>query len=103
MSGIYERYNYSPSRRDEEDEEIESLRSKVSQLKEITIDINQEVTNQNRMFDRMNSDMDSLKQKLDKALHSVKELIKYGSNSQYFWYLIAIFVVFMFIIIFFRR
>lgn len=101
-SGFHERY--SPfQQRDENDQEVEALRSKVHRLKEITIDINQEVGRQNLMFDDMNSDLDDLKHKLGNIISGVKDLIKMGSNSRYFWYALATFVALLFFIIIFRR
>ena len=89
--------------REENDREIEALRSKVERLKEITIDINHEVGQQNRMFDDMNTDLDHLKHKLTNIIIGVKDLIKMGSNSRYFWYALATFIALMFFIIIFRR
>lgn len=101
-SGFHERY--SPlQQREENDQEVEALRSKVHRLKEITIDINQEVTRQNHMFDEMNADLDDLKHKLGRVIDGVKDLIKMGSNSRYFWYAVATFVALLFFIIIFKR
>lgn len=101
-NGFHERY--SPlQQRENDDHDVEALRTKVNRLKAITIDINEEVVRQNRMFDNMNTDLDNLKHKLGTIINSVKDLIRMGSSSRYFWYALATFIALMLFIIIFRR
>jgi uncharacterized coiled-coil protein SlyX len=97
--------SYSPiqQQRDDNDEKLKNLEDKVSKLKDIAIEINEEVSTQNRFYDNLSLNMNNLQNKLSGVITSVKNLINSGSNSKYLWYTIALFVLFMFIIIFFKR
>jgi hypothetical protein len=87
---------------DHDSDEVERLRHKVARLKDVTIEIQGEVTEQNRFLTDMHGNLDDLSLKLSRLVSSVKGLLVSGSNSKYFWYSIGLFVVILLIIIFFR-
>ena len=97
--------SYSPiqQQRDDNDDRLKNLEDKVSKLKDIAIEINEEVSTQNRFYDNLSLNMNNLQHKLSSVIVSVKNLINTGSNSKYLWYSIGLFILFLLIIILFKR
>jgi uncharacterized coiled-coil protein SlyX len=102
-SNSYTPYQQLQQDRDENDERIKNLGDKISRLKDIAIEINDEVSTQNKFYDNISLNMDNLQRKLSNIIMSVKDLINSGSNGKYLWYAIGLFILFMFLIIFFKR
>lgn len=81
------------------DEKMNALSGQIARLKELSIDINDEVADQNKMLDGMGGDMGSVSQLLNDTVGKLGMMLKSGGQKHMF-YLIG-FVVFSFILIYY--
>ncbi|CAM2105421.1 BET1 homolog [Lepidochelys kempii] len=84
---------------EEENERLtESLRTKVSAIKSLSIEIGTEVKNQNKMLSDMDSDFDSTGGFLDATIGRLKTLSR-GSQTKLLCYMM-LFALFVFFVIY---
>ncbi|XP_064476519.1 BET1 homolog [Ornithodoros turicata] len=102
MRRVQPHQNGSSSYRDTVEEEntrlIDGLKSKISSLKTISIDIGHEVKNQNKMLREMHDDFDSGEGVLRSTMNRVIRMSRAGHN-RYILYLIM-FSLFVFLVIY---
>lgn len=84
------------------DEDVDRLRQKVARLKDVTIEIQGEVNEQNRFLTDMQQNFDDLSARLGRLVASVKEVALSGSSNGYLFYAICILVLLLVFIFFFR-
>ncbi|KAL9395720.1 hypothetical protein Peur_009973 [Populus x canadensis] len=102
--GIRASSSYSSHEIDEQDNEraLEGLEDRVSLLKRLSGDINEEVDNHNLMLDRMGNDMDSSRGVLSGTMDRFKMVFETKSSSRMLT-LVASFVVIFLIIYYLTR
>merc|ERR1719160_2007276 len=81
------------------DQHIEDLEAKVSALKDITMGINREVNDSNRLLDGMSLDFDKAGALLKGTVQHLKVMMQ-NRSGKHMWYMAA-FVVFLFICMWF--
>ena len=84
---------------EENNAQISALKDQVSALKELTLDINTEVNEQNKFLNNMSSDFDSTEGLLGGTMGKLKHMVDQG-GSKHMCLLIA-FVVFVFLVLWF--
>lgn len=82
---------------------IEALRSRASQIKEITIAINQEVRDQNRLLDSMGSDFDAAGASLHGTINRVRNMITSGVGNHLVHMVVFAFLIIVFVYFFAAR
>uniref|UniRef100_A0A6M2ERC3 t-SNARE coiled-coil homology domain-containing protein n=1 Tax=Populus davidiana TaxID=266767 RepID=A0A6M2ERC3_9ROSI len=102
--GIRASSSYSSHEIDEQDNEraLEGLEDRVSLLKRLSGDINEEVDNHNLMLDRMGNDMDSSRGVLSGTMDRFKMVFETKSSRRMLT-LVASFVVLFLIIYYLTR
>ncbi|CAK7346442.1 unnamed protein product [Dovyalis caffra] len=102
--GIRASASYSSHEIDEQDNEraLEGLQDRVSLLKRLSGDINEEVDNHNLMLDRMGNDMDSSRGVLSGTMDRFKTVFETKSSRRMFT-LVASFVVIFLIVYYLTR
>ncbi|XP_013788732.1 BET1 homolog [Limulus polyphemus] len=86
---------YSRDAVEEENEEmVEGLKTKITALKSLSIDIGQEVRSQNGLLREMDGDFDSFGGILSSAMGRLGKLSKAGHNRYIFYLLLFSFFVF---------
>lgn len=99
VTGNYGYTNSGYSVHEEENERLtESLRTKVSAIKSLSIEIGTEVKNQNKMLSDMDSDFDSTGGFLDATIGRLKTLSR-GSQTKLLCYMM-LFALFVFFVIY---
>jgi blocked-early-in-transport protein 1 len=87
-----------PTQEGENDYLIDGLKSKVTVLKTLTIDMGDEIKSQNSFLKDMDNEFDSTWGKLSSSMKRVTKLAAAGHN-RYIWYLLG-FSLFVFFIIY---
>ncbi|KAA8497275.1 Bet1-like SNARE 1-2 [Porphyridium purpureum] len=76
--------------------QVDNLNDKVSVMKDVAIQISDEVDYQNRMLDKMSLTFDSAQGLLGGTMERLNDMINSGNGGKHMWYLIA-FLVFFFV------
>ena len=84
---------------EQNDYEIDQIRSKVSTLKSLTLDMGEEIKSQNKFISSMDNDFDSAWGSLSNSMAKVKKLATAGHNCWFFLYLIG-FSFFVFFVLY---
>ena len=94
----YEQQNLGHEHLEEENEAAESeLRSKVSALKSLSIDIGTEVREQNRLLKDVDDEFDSTLGQLQHNIGRVLKLVK--SGNRYYLFYLFLFCLFVFFVL----
>ncbi|KXS14280.1 hypothetical protein M427DRAFT_124368 [Gonapodya prolifera JEL478] len=75
-------------------EYVEHLTGKMSLLREITLQIGDEVNSQNEMLSGMNESMTKTGSLLSSTIGRVGDLLKQGNNMWYCYFIVFVFVLF---------
>ena len=81
------------------DNQLGALGGKISALKSLTIDINDEVRNQNRLLDEMDTDFSTAGGMLAGTMNKLTELM--GMKSSKHMCMLVVFVVFILVVIYY--
>eukprot|EP00184_Porphyridium_aerugineum_P000300 CAMPEP_0184700020 /NCGR_PEP_ID=MMETSP0313-20130426/7717_1 /TAXON_ID=2792 /ORGANISM="Porphyridium aerugineum, Strain SAG 1380-2" /LENGTH=132 /DNA_ID=CAMNT_0027159351 /DNA_START=247 /DNA_END=642 /DNA_ORIENTATION=- len=76
--------------------QIDGLGDKVGQMKDVAIQISDEVDYHNKMLERMGGTFDSAQGLLSGTMERLNDMVNSGNGGKHMWYLIA-FLVFFFV------
>mmetsp|Transcript_54027 Transcript_54027/g.80231 ORF Transcript_54027/g.80231 Transcript_54027/m.80231 type:complete len:132 (+) Transcript_54027:79-474(+) len=88
----------------EQDEGLEMLSQSAQRLGELSLNIHEELGQQNIMLDEMEQDLDKTSNNLDAVTNRTKELIKRSGGKKYFLIIVAltlVAIVLFFLVVYF--
>lgn len=92
---MHGRKNNEPAREHSDEEKIRLLRSKISSLRDISIEIGTEVTDQNRYLDAMHDSMSLSERLLKSAMKQLTQLSHMNAGTWLFSFLLIAFFIFI--------